>query len=104
MPRVFFYGRRPTPRNMFSLGIDALRVAAQTLSIDDIEAEFVMAGEDGADVDLGHGFVVRNLGVLDRPTYFDAIASVDVGLTLQATAHPSHMPFDLGMSGAIAGA
>ena len=61
-----------------------------------------MAGEGGPDIDLADGVALRNLGVLERAAYFDEIARVDVGLTLQATPHPSHLPFDLAISGAFA--
>ena len=99
---VFFYGRPSKPRNMFDLGVATLRVVAAELADQGAHAEFVMAGEAGPDVDLGHGFVAHNRGILERDDYFAMIARIDVGLTLQATPHPSHLPFDLAISGAIA--
>ncbi len=98
-PTVFFYGRPSKPRNMFDLGVAALRVAADELARKGIEADFIMAGERGRNVDLGNGSTLRNAGVLTRPDYFSLISRVDVGLTLQATPHPSHLPFDLAISG-----
>ncbi|MEV8174575.1 hypothetical protein [Microbacterium sp. NPDC079176] len=102
VPLIFFYGRPSTPRNMFGLGIETLRRAASEFARRGNEVEFVMAGESGPDIDLANGFTLRNLGVLERTAYFDEIARVDVGLTLQATPHPSHLPFDLAISGAFA--
>lgn len=101
-PVIFFYGRPSTPRNMFTLGIEVLRRASVEFARRGTDVDFVMAGENGPDVELAHGFTLRNRGVLDRPTYFEQISRVDVGLTLQATPHPSHLPFDLGISGAFA--
>ena len=99
VPTVFFYGRPSKPRNMYELGIASLRVAAVRTAEKGLEVDFVMAGEDGPDIDLGHGRVLRNLGLLERSAYFDLIAHVDAGLTLQATPHPSHLPFDLAITG-----
>lgn len=98
-PTVFFYGRPSKPRNMFELGLATLRDVASKLADRGVRADFVMAGEDGPDIDLGEGITLRNLGLLGRPEYFATIAHVDVGLTLQATPHPSHLPFDLAISG-----
>lgn len=102
VPRVFFYGRPSKPRNMYALGIDTLRQTAEDLARRNVSVDFVMAGENGPDLDLGHGYTLRNLGVLDRASYFDEIARVDVALALQATPHPSHLPFDFAISGAFA--
>lgn len=101
-PLIFFYGRPSTPRNMFALGIETLRRASSEFARRGSDVEFVMAGEGGPDIELAEGFTLRNLGVLERTAYFDKIARVDVGLTLQATPHPSHLPFDLAISGAFA--
>lgn len=102
VPLIFFYGRPSTPRNMFELGIETLRRASSEFARRGSDVDFVMAGEGGRDIELADGFTLRNLGVLERTAYFDEIARVDVGLTLQATPHPSHLPFDLAISGAFA--
>lgn len=102
VPLILFYGRPSTPRNMFELGIETLRRASREFARRGSDVEFVMAGEGGPDIDLADGVTLRNLGVLERAAYFDEIARVDVGLTLQATPHPSHLPFDLAISGAFA--
>lgn len=101
-PVIFFYGRPATPRNLFSLGVEVLQRASEVFAQRGSRVAFVMAGADGPDVDLAKGFTLRNLGVLERDAYFEEISKVDVGLTLQATPHPSHLPFDLAISGAFA--
>ena len=98
--RIFFYGRTARPRNMYGLGLAALRYASRRLAAEGIPASFVMAGEDGPDVDLD-GAVLANRGVLTRDDYFALLSEVDVGLSLQASPHPSHPPFDLAISGAV---
>lgn len=98
--RVFFYGRPSKPRNLFALGVNALELVAERLGATGIDVEFVMAGEGGADVDLGPQ-VMRNLGSLTREDYFSLLSTVDIGVSLQYSPHPSHPPFDLAISGAI---
>lgn len=100
-PRVFFYGRPSKPRNLYALGVAALRVAAARLADAGRDVDFVMAGEPGDDVVLSDGAVMRNLGVLSRASYFELLSTVDVGLSLQYSPHPSHPPFDLALSGAV---
>jgi hypothetical protein len=100
-PRVFFYSRPSKPRNLYNLGIAALRVAAARLKEEGLDAEFVAAGEPGPDIDLADGMVLKNLGALNRAEYFELLATTDVGLSLQYSPHPSHPPFDLAISGAL---
>ena len=100
--RIFYYGRPSKPRNLYSLGISALRLAAQAIQNHGIQAEFFMAGEAGPDVELVAGLTMRNLGALARDDYFAFLSTIDVGLSLQYSPHPSHPPFDLALSGALA--
>ncbi len=100
-PTVYFYGRPTKPRNLYGLGVAAVRLAAERLAALGTTATFVMAGEDGPDVDLGP-VVMVNRGLLDRPDYFALLSQIDVGLCLQASPHPGHAAFDVAISGAAA--
>jgi len=100
--RIFYYGRPSKPRNLYSLGISALRLVARSIQAQGIQVEFLMAGEAGPDVQLGGGVVMKNLGALARDDYFSLLSTIDVGLSLQYSPHPSHPPFDLALSGALA--
>jgi hypothetical protein len=101
-PRIFFYGRPGKPRNLFSVGVAALRLAVAELAARDIRVEVVSAGLPHDDVDLGAGTVMASHGTLDWDGYVDLLAATDVGLSLQKSAHPSHPPLEIAMSGAIA--
>lgn len=101
-PRIFFYGRPGKPRNLYSVGITALRLAVAALDQQGVAVEVVSAGLPHADIDLGHGTTMTSLGQLDWQGYCDLIAGVDVGLSLQKSAHPSHPPLEIAMSGAWA--
>jgi hypothetical protein len=100
-PTVYFYGRPSKPRNMFDLGIAALRLAAERLHERGVTARFVMAGEDGPDIDLGPA-MLENRGALSRPDYFALLSEIDIGLCLQASPHPGHAAFDVAISGGAA--
>ncbi|TCK62984.1 hypothetical protein [Curtobacterium sp. PhB136] len=101
--RVLFYGRPSKHRNLFRLGVAALRVAVQELADDDVRLEFHSAGELHGDVELdgGRGAVkLVSHGTMPWDDYFRFIASTNVVLSLQHSPHPSHPPFDGAISGA----
>jgi hypothetical protein len=95
---VFFYGRPSKPRNLFTLGIAALKVAAQALP--NASVRWVSAGESHRAIDLGNGHHLESLGTLDWTQYFDLLSTTDVVLSLQASPHPSHPPLEAALSGA----
>lgn len=98
--RVAFYGRPGKPRNAFSLGVAALRVARRQLASDAIE--FTSVGEPHAPIALGGGTVMRSRGQLPWGGWFDLLAETDVLLSLQLTPHPSHPPLDAVAAGGLA--
>ncbi|MBO9047304.1 hypothetical protein JG550_001488 [Curtobacterium flaccumfaciens pv. flaccumfaciens] len=101
--RVLFYGRPSKHRNLFRLGVAALRVAVQELADDGIRVEFHSAGEQHGDVELDGGRGDAKLvshGTMPWDDYFRFIASTNVVLSLQHSPHPSHPPFDGAVSGA----
>jgi hypothetical protein len=99
--RVLFYSRPSKHRNLFRLGVSALRATALGLE-DGAPVEFLSVGEPHADLELAAGFPLRSLGRLAWDAYFDFLASTDVLLSLQQSPHPSHPPFDAAISGALA--
>jgi len=100
--RVLFYGRPSKHRNLYRLGLTALKIAAGRLADSGRRVEFVSAGEAHGDVDLGSGHVLRSRGTLPWDDYFELLASTNVVLSLQYSPHPSHPPFDAAISGAYA--
>jgi hypothetical protein len=100
--RVFFYGRPGKPRNLFELGVAALRAASVTLAAEGIAWQAVSAGEEHADVELPTGAKVRSLGTVDWDAYYDLLAATDVGLSLMHSPHPSHPPLEVAVSGGLA--
>jgi hypothetical protein len=99
---VFFYARPSKPRNLYALGIAALRAAVSELGADATGVRFVSAGEPHPNVNLGNGCSLVSLGRLEWASYFELLSSTSVALSLQASPHPSHPPFDAAISGSIA--
>ncbi|KQQ28058.1 rhamnosyltransferase WsaF family glycosyltransferase [Frondihabitans sp. Leaf304] len=98
--RVLFYGRPNKHRNLFRVGIAALRIAVRELEGSGITVEFASAGELHRDVELGGDAKLESVGTLPWDDYFRFIASRNVVLSLQLSPHPSHPPFDGAISGA----
>ncbi len=100
---VAFYGRPSKPRNAFHLGIAALRTANRILGANAApDIDFVSVGESHGTIDLGAGSQLKSLGRLSWTNYYDFLGDVDVMLSLQSTAHPSHPPLDAVAVGAVA--
>jgi O-antigen biosynthesis protein len=100
--RLFFYGRPSKPRNLFPLGVAALRRFAEEMPVDRRKVDVFSAGEPHADTHLGRGLRIRALGKLSWERYYELLAGTDLGLSLMLSPHPSHPPLELAVSGALA--
>ena len=100
--RVLYYGRRSKHRNLFALGISALKATVLALGDDAEGIDFVSAGESHDDIDLGNGVTLTSRGRIPWNEYFEYLSGTDVVLSLQQSPHPSHPPFDAAISGALA--
>ena len=100
--RVLFYGRPSKPRNLYQLGVAALKSAVVQMGEDVTRVEFLSAGEQHAAVDLGSGVKLTSVGKMAWDDYFDFLATADVVLSLQGSPHPSHPPLESAVSGARA--
>lgn len=98
---VLFYGRPSKPRNMFNLGVSALRKVTATFS-DASRWTFTSMGENHRPVMLTGGVRLQPLGALSWSGYFETLATAPVLLSLQASPHPSHPPLDMVVSGGLA--
>lgn len=98
--RVMFYGRPSKPRNMFWLGISALR--SMTAATAGVELDIFSVGEQHRPVRLSETAWLRSHGTVSWVKYFEMLSQADVVLSLQSTPHPSHPPLDAVASGARA--
>jgi hypothetical protein len=99
--RIAFYGRPSKHRNLFRLGVAALRLAAERLG-PDRDVTFVSVGEPHGAVELAAGHTMASRGTLAWDEYFEFLSQIDVLLSLQLSPHPSHPPLEAAISGAWA--
>ncbi|MBR0904599.1 rhamnan synthesis F family protein [Bradyrhizobium liaoningense] len=97
--RVFFYGRPGTPRNLFDVGVAALRRFISELELGPDDIEVISAGEAHEPVNLGQSVIMQSVGKLDMVEYAKTLRESDIGLSLMLSPHPSYPPFEMAASG-----
>ncbi|WP_410209791.1 hypothetical protein [Aquirhabdus sp.] len=99
--KLFFYARPNNPRNLFNLGIDVFEKAISQGVIDTNKWEIYFVGKDIPDIIFSSGYAPIKYENLTWSEYAQFIATVDLGLSLMYTPHPSYPPLDLAASGAV---
>jgi O-antigen biosynthesis protein len=98
---LFFYARPNNLRNLYYRGIEVLDAAVTQGIISENDWDIVFAGSESEPVLLGGMIKPRNVGLMSWADYARIVRSVDVGICLMATPHPSYPPLDLAASGAV---
>ncbi|MCA2966123.1 MAG: hypothetical protein IOD03_20410 [Methylocystis sp.] len=100
--RLLFYAR-PTSarRNMFELGLYALRTAVESGVFDGEAWEFLFMGEALPAVDLGRGMSIRSAPWADYPGYGAMLRGSDVALSLMLSPHTSYPPLEMAACGRL---
>ena len=98
--RILFY-TRPTNglRNLFELGVVALRKCIAEGVFDSHNWEFFGMGEAFAPLDLGHGCVLRPTPWLNLDDYAAQMREADLLLSLMLSPHPSYPPLEMALCG-----
>ena len=99
--RFFFYARPNNPRNLFHLGIAVMERAVSEGILNAEEWEICFVGKGIPCLVLSEGFEPRRIEGLGWEAYAELIGSVDLGLSLMYTPHPSYPPLDLAARGAV---
>ena len=97
-PRLLFYARPSKPRNLYSLGVEALRVWASQLPTG-VRPIVTCAGEDLAPLTISDRIDVVRAGKTDLAGYYDLLAQTDIGLALMCSPHPGHLALELPIAG-----
>ncbi|MBI2769636.1 MAG: hypothetical protein HYX47_08440 [Burkholderiales bacterium] len=99
---LMFYARPKNVRNLFYFGLEVLEASFARGVIDRDAWSVVFVGKDIPKVSLNSGAVhpvlMENLSWTD---YAALLGTVDLGLSLMYTPHPSYPPLDLAASGAV---
>lgn len=100
--KFFFYARPNHYRNLFSLGLETIHTAVARGILNSEEWEICFVGLGLSTLKFPIAFEPTIIEGLSWSEYVRFIRSVDVGLALMYTPHPSYPPLDLAASGAIA--
>jgi O-antigen biosynthesis protein len=102
-PRTLaFYARPNNARNLFYFGIELLEAAVARGIVRLDEWEIVFVGKDIPKIRLDSGrYSPRRLENLTWTEYAAFVGTVDLGLSLMYTPHPSYPPLDMSASGAV---
>jgi len=98
----FFYARPNNVRNLFLRGLTAIDEAISADILDPDEWRFHFVGSGIPSIQLNRGVSPIVSENLPWPAYAALIRSVDLGLSLMSTPHPSYPPLDLAACGAVA--
>lgn len=100
---LLFYAR-PTVarRNLFEIGVVALRQAVASGVIDKDNWEVWAMGEKLAPVALGNGVFLNTLPWMSLDAYAERVRTADLLLSLMLSPHPSYPPLEMAASGKLA--
>ncbi len=101
--KVLLFYARPTVarRNLFELGIVALRRAVASGAIDKDNWEVWAMGEKLAPMALGNGVFLNPLPWMSFDDYAKRVRSADLLLSLMLSPHPSYPPLEMAASGKL---
>ncbi len=99
--KFIFYARPNNLRNLFYLGIEVINAAIAQQVLDPQEWEIIFVGKDIPDLSFEGGVVPTKLENLSWSDYAELAGTIDLGLSLMYTPHPSYPPLDLAASGAV---
>lgn len=99
---LLFYAR-PTVarRNLFEIGVVALRQAVASGFIDKDNWEVWAMGEKLAPVALGNGVFLNPLPWMSFDAYAERVRTADLLLSLMLSPHPSYPPLEMAASGKL---
>lgn len=98
--RIALYGRPEVPRNMFPVCIEALAELVHALGLTSDDVEIISVGMAHDPIVLPGDVMVQSLGKLAMEDYPVFLTTVDIGLSLMYSPHPSHPPIEMAASGA----
>ncbi len=99
--KLFFYARPDNPRNLFYLGIEVIDQAIQSGALDLANWDVYLIGKNIPALEFTNGYQPIYSEGLTWQDYAALIGTIDLGLSLMSTPHPSYPPLDLVASGAL---
>lgn len=99
--RFFFYARPNNVRNLFYLGIEVIQRAITEDIFDLDEWDILFVGKDLPPIVFDCGYRPQLCENLSWAKYAELLGTIDLGLSLMCTPHPSYPPLDLAASCAV---
>lgn len=99
--KFFFYARPNNLRNLFYLGLEVIDTAIATQVLNPSDWEIILVGKDIPDVIFEGGHVPTKYENMSWSDYAKLAGTIDLGLSLMYTPHPSYPPLDMVASGAV---
>jgi glycosyltransferase involved in cell wall biosynthesis len=97
--RFALYGRPEVARNMFATAVEAIGKFIEESDISPYESEWVSVGLPHENIMLPNGNCLKSLGKIPWESYPEFLSSVDIGVSLMYSPHPSHLPIEMAASG-----
>lgn len=98
--RIAVYGRPEVARNMFPICVEALAELVHSQNLTPETTEIVSVGLSHDPILLPQNLHLQSLGKLPIEDYPTFLTTVDIGLSLMYSPHPSHPPIEMAASGA----
>ena len=98
---LFFYARPNNPRNLYRTGIDLINKALLSKIIDTEKWDIILVGSNIEAFAFDDGTIPKIMTGLTWNEYLSLISTIDIGISLMATPHPSYPPLDLASAGAV---
>ena len=99
--RLAFYARPRRKRNLFELGLRALRLAAQDGLFDPAEWEVVSFGSRIPEFHLTPELVMRRAPWMSYAEYASYLGETDILLSLMLSPHTSYPPLEMASAGGV---
>ena len=99
--KFFFYTRPNNLRNLFYLGIEVIEKAIAQNILDIEDWDIYLVGKDIPAITFNGGYEPIRCENFSWSEYAQLVGTVDLGLSLMYTPHPSYPPLDLVASGAV---
>jgi len=97
--RLLFYARPNAPRNLYELGLLALKEAVKCGAFPPDEWDIAFMGENLQPVRLGGGAVINSMPWLDYDGYATLLRGSAVGLALMLSPHTGYPALEMAASG-----
>lgn len=99
--KLFFYSRPNNPRNLFKKGVKILNHMITNGILDTSQWDIYFMGQDTPEIVFENGYKPIFKGQVSWNEYAEFLSTIDIGLCLMYTPHPSYPPFDVASSGGV---